>query len=419
MAFRIWFKFMQALLYKVIQPLSSTFFMVTGITFLATFFPIYIDNLGYSKEFIGFISSSYYCGMVVGAFKIEGMICRIGHIRAFSAFLSSVIMAVVFPVLYSHSLIWILSRFITGFCLAGLYIVLESWFLSIGDVKTRGTYLSFYMSALGLGSALSPLLMTLGDIKTSTPFSIVVLFLAAAIIPLTTQKSPAPEISSHSALTLKKLLKISPIGVLGCAISGFCISSVQSFLPVILNVSKISTLHMSTVLTSLFLGNLVFQYPVGFLSDLCDRRYALALLCALVSLSSTIYYLSYLDDSWVSFMAVFCIGGGIFALYPAAISYACDGIEQEDIVKVTQGLLLFYGAGSVLGPVVSSLLMDFLGDLGLFLSIFSVCVIFFFVVVKRLITSKPKEPQYQHTILPRTTPVASELDPRTEEILDE
>lgn len=400
---------------KILHPILSTFLMVIGVTFLMSFFPIYIESQGYSKGFIGVVSSSYYLGMVLGSFRIEPMICQIGHVRSFSIFLAAMVIAVIFPTLWGQSWTWFLSRFITGFSLAGLYLVLESWFLAVGSAQTRGKYLAFYMSALGLGSAISPFLMNMGDVTTTEPFSISILFLAAAIIPLTIQKSPSPEISSQSTITLKKLYKISPIGVTGCIISGFLISSIQTFIPIILNTPESTTFEISTVLGVLLLGNFVFQYPVGYISDKMDRRYILLGIGILSCLSIVIYAITYATFSTSSFLAIFCIGGSLFSMYPAAISYTCDSVDQKDIVKVTQGLLLYYGAGSVFGPLTSSLFMKLVGNVGLFLSILLFCGFYIFLLVKSVIFGKVKAPQYEYTVMPRTTPIASELDPRTDE----
>lgn len=401
---------------KISSPLLGTFLMIIGVTFITSFLPIYMTNNGYSPEIIGFVASSYYLGLMIGAFKIEPIICHVGHIRSFAAFLSCMIIAITIPALYNHLSLWFLSRIVTGFCLSGLYIVLESWFLSVATLKTRGSLLSFYMVALGLGSAVAPFLMNLGtSLEGPAPFDVAIIFLAAAIIPLTLQKSPAPEISSPSAMTLKELFSVSPLGVVGCVLSGFGISSLQSFLPILLNKPFFTTFEISAILGTMLAGNMAFQYPVGYLSDRYGRRSVLFGICILIVFSAFIYGALFPAHSMISIISIFCLGGAVFSLYPLTINYICNFIEQEHLVKATQGILLFYGIGAVLGPIITAESIKFLGDEGLMITIGSLSGVYSLFVAQSLLRYKRTEEHlYKHTQLPRTTPVVSELDPRAD-----
>ena len=172
--------------------------------------------------------------MVLGSFKIENLVCNIGYIRAFSTFIAIMIISILVPILYNNILIWIIMRFCTGMSLAGLYIVLESWFLSIASKQNRGTYLSLYMAALGLGATIAPFFINISSAGFASPFIIAVLFLSSASIALTIQQRSTPEICMQSVMTIKQLFMLSKIGIIGCIVSGFAISSIQSLLPLIL-----------------------------------------------------------------------------------------------------------------------------------------------------------------------------------------
>jgi MFS family permease len=400
---------------KVSAPLLGTLFMIIGVTFIVAFLPIHLANHGYTPKTIGFVASSYYLGMLIGAFKMEPMICRIGHIRSFAAFVACMIIAIAVPALYNQLFLWFLSRTVIGICLSGLFIVLESWFLSVSTVKTRGVYLALYMVALGLGAAIAPFLMNAGTLQDATLFNIAIVFLAMAILPLTVQKSPAPELSPPSAMTLRELFLISPLGVIGCGLSGFGISSIQSFLPIILNKPLFSTFEISAMLAAMLAGSMVFQYPAGYLSDKYGRRSVLLALCLMIMLSTFIYGILFPSLSAFSFASIFCLGGALYSLYPVTINYVCNFIKQEDLVKTTQSLLLFYGIGAVFGPIVTGEFVGFFGDEGMLVSIGIPFVIYGAFVIRSLLVHKRTEDHfYKHAELPRTTPVVSELDPRAD-----
>jgi MFS family permease len=402
---------------QVISPTLSTFLMITGVTLMAVALPIYLENLGYSKIMIGIIAASYCAGMAYGSFKIEPIVSAVGHIRSFCAFIAIMVVSVLIPVIFDNFFTWFIFRFFCGLALGGLYVVLESWFLSIGNKKNSGLYLSIYMAALGLGSSLAPFFMNIKSAGVYTIFIITAIFLSASSATLSLKRGPAPEIGEHSVMTISNLFKISKIGVIGCIISGFMISSMQSLLPLILTQQQFSTAEISITLAALIFGNFCFQYPVGYISDKYDRRNVLQAICLIGMIAYLCAILFYTQFSIFYLLCIFIIGGSIFSLYPIAISFTCDQIEQKDIMKAIQGLLLVYGIGSVFGPLVISFALKFFGSVSLFLiNSFFLGLLMFYILRSKILGKKNIEPVHTHNIMPTATSTIPELND-TKEVL--
>ncbi len=399
-------------MFKILAPAVSAFLMVIAITVLIVDLPFYLESLGYSKIMIGIISSIYYSGIVVGSFKIENLVSSIGHIRSFAAFISITIVTTLIPIIFNVLINWIIFRFIAGISIAGLYIVLESWFLSVATQNTRGTYLSIYMAALGLGSSLAPFLMIISNNTSLVIFLITVILFAVSSFSLTIQRGPIPEITSSSMMTLVELFKISKVGVAGALLSGFMTSGMQSLFPLLLTSKQFgitNTVEISTIVSTLISGNFCFQYPVGYISDKYDRRKLLLVLSIIGTISYICAIVCFFGFSLLYLIIIFIIGGCIFSLYPIAISFTCDQINQNDIIKVIQAMLLVYGFGSALGPLVLSFSLKVFGANSVFIiNAFLLFIFTIYLAFNIMIGYNKIAPIHIHTIIPTTTPVITE-----------
>ncbi|TIL33780.1 MAG: MFS transporter, partial [Mesorhizobium sp.] len=61
-------------------------------------------------------------------------------------------------------------------------------------------------------------------------------------------------------------------------------------------------------------------------------------------------------------------GALAYTLYSVAVAHANDRARPEEFVKVSSGLLLFYGFGTMVGPVLGAVLMAEMRPESLFLA---------------------------------------------------
>ena len=353
----------------LLSPLISLFLFVLGNGLFTTLIILRLHEDQFSSIIIGLMTSFFYVGLVIGSFRAEKFILRVGHIRAFSFFASLIAVVSLAQGIYVSSIFWLLMRLIGGFATAGLFIVIESWLLLLGDAKTRGKILAFYMIALYAAQAMGQFLINLGNPSDLLLFAVVSMLSSLAVIPLSITKIGQPEIAEPASLNFMQLYKISSSGVIGCLCSGLILGAIYGVLPLFLAKSLDSNKLVSFFMSLTIFGGMALQYPIGKLSDKLDRRIVLAVisfLAALISIFSTLAF----HHLWISGVVIFIFGGLTFTLYPASISHACDNLSSEHMISATQGLLLTYSIGATIGPFISPLFMTFLGANGLFIYFF-------------------------------------------------
>jgi MFS family permease len=401
--------------------LLSLFILILGNGLLTTLLPLRLHWENVSTLIIGGLTTAYYAGLVVGSFKIEPFIIRVGHIRAFATFASLLAVLSMLHGFWDNAWFWIVLRFLEGICTAALYVVIESWLLAKGTLKTRGQILSFYMVALYGAQAASQFLLNIGDKASIIPFCIVCMLATLSVVPLAMTKAVTPEISKPSTLSLKNLYQISPTGVMGSFVSGLILSAIYGLMPLYLGRSNIAVTQIAVMMAVVILGGMLLQYPIGRFSDKFDRRIVLIFVCALATASSVLLILSVTIDSYVlQLVSLLLLGGATFTLYPLSISHACDHLKPEDIVGGTQGLLLIYSAGATIGPIFAAFFMrPWLGANGLIVYLIVLSILLGWFLLWRRTTSPQKfdEPQQEYITIPQTTPIVAELDPRSDETL--
>jgi len=367
---------MRAIIKQTNAALISTFLMLIGHTAFSTAIPLRLKAEGYSTFLIGCVAASYYVGMLFGSFKIEPIIQRLGHIRAFALFASGMGVITLLPPIVDSYPFWIICRCLAGLSLAGLYIVMESWFVSLSAPSTRGQYLGLYMMSLSIGAAIGPLFINIGYPTTLIPFCLASLFFSCAIWPMLMYEGSTPQQHQPSILKLSTLYKYSPAGFIGCIVSGILISSFVSMLPIVVTCCNITLFLASVLITISQVGGIAFQMPVGKLSDRHDRRLILMGLCliAIICCIISVFYMH--DFNIIYIVCIFIIGGITSTTYPLSINLSCENIPLPDITKGMQSLMLAYGSGAVMGPIITSRLMDLGHSYALFLVIATACALY-------------------------------------------
>ena len=69
-------------------PLLSLFIVTLGNGLLTTLLTVKLNLTGTTSWIPGAVVAAYYGGLVIGSFRIEPFIVRVGHIRAYAAFAS-------------------------------------------------------------------------------------------------------------------------------------------------------------------------------------------------------------------------------------------------------------------------------------------------------------------------------------------
>lgn len=323
---------------------------------------------GFSTFEISVVMSAYFAGFLIGSHLAPAMIRKVGHVRVFAA-LGSLISAVlvVYPVAPDW-IVWSLLRILIGFCFSGIYITAESWLNNAATNETRGQALSAYMIVQMLGIIASQALLNVSDPSGFTLFVIPSVLVSLAFMPLLLAPTPAPTFASTKALSFPALFRISPLGCAGMLLTGGVFSAMFGMAAVWGSMKGLSVRDISIFIGALYVGGLILQYPIGFLSDRMDRRkliMALSAIAAVVMIVPSIF-----DLPFALYLVVALLLGGITnPVYALLIAYTNDFLGKDEMAAASAGMIFLNGFGAIFGPIVTGWIMGSIGPSGFFLFI--------------------------------------------------
>lgn len=403
---------------KTITSLSSLILsiilLIMGNAFLMTLLGLRLSIEEFSTSVIGWILAFYSIGFVAGTLYAGRIIEKVGHIRAFAVFAAVLSASIlIYPMAIEASL-WGLLRALGGFVMAGLMIVMESWFSSKADNRNRASLFAIYQVIFFLSTAGGQVLIRVADPAGFIPFSLATILVVLALTPLSMTRRESPAITQGDRLSLTKLYRKSPAGTLGALIAGLLISAFYAMGPVYADRIGLDLGQLSNFMASAIVAAMLLAWPIGRLCDHFDRyrvmlvAATIAALCSLVA--AVIGNLNMI--ALVLFVGLYM--GISAAIYPIAVAITNDLMEPHQVTSASTALLLSYGLGSIIGPLVSALFMDFLGPRGLFISntlILGGLIAFMLFVSKRRHPPVAQQEQY-YTTTPEAALGLSELDPR-------
>ncbi len=321
---------------------------------------------GFSPLTIGLVMSGFSIGYLAGSLYVPKLICRVGHIRVFGAFTAIASSTILLHSIIIDPLVWIGIRLVSGFCSAGIAVVIESWLNHSATNQIRGKVLATYMFIHMIGMAGGQLLLNVADSKGFVLFLLVSILVSLASVPILLTRTSAPHYEVHKYLPLKELYRISPLGVVGTLGVGITYGALLNMGMVYAQSIGLSIFQISLFMTLLILGGALFQWPMGWLSDHFERRrvitYAnfVAFFIGVIIIIFSNYSLKFL------FVLVFLFGGCSLPLYSLCVAHTNDHLNSEQIVPANSCLILLVGIGLVIGPTSVGILMKFSGPVGYF-----------------------------------------------------
>ena len=323
---------------------------------------------GFSTYEMSFVMSAYFLGFLGGSRLAPVMIQRVGHVRVFAA-LGSLISAVLvlYPVL-PDVWAWTAMRVVIGFCFSGVYVTSESWLNNASTNETRGQALSAYMIVQMIGIIASQALLNAGDPSGFLLFIIPSVLVSLAFTPILLSATPAPVFDTTKRMGFRRLFRVSPLGCAGMLLTGGVYSAMFGMASVWGMLAGLSVGQISVFIGAMYVGGLVFQYPIGWLSDRMDRRRLILLLS--FAGAAAMFAAAALDWGFVVLVGLsLALGAIVNPLYSLLIAHTNDFLPKEEMAGASAGMLFLNGLGAIAGPLVTGWMMERLGPRGFFLFI--------------------------------------------------
>jgi MFS family permease len=322
----------------------------------------------------GVIQSAYYAGFFLGGFAFSGIVRRYGHHRAFAVLAALVCLVALSQSLLHGSLLWLISRFVNGLAICGVFMVVESWLNACVSNAQRGQLFSLYMIISYLGASAGQWLLRLPFEQPGWPFIVVAMLFTLAIIPVTlTRQQPLPvadaapgKLWRQALRTLLQLNRRAPLGWAGAMVAGCFNSAFYAMMPVMLSQLHYANTHIGDFMGLTLLAAPVLQWPMGKWADRGNRAELLSRSALAVLVLSLI--LSQVLATWLLLpltMLFVCIA---FTFYGTLSGIVNDAMPPQRRVEANATLLMTYALGGTLGPVLCSMIMGWLGPSGYFVT---------------------------------------------------
>jgi MFS family permease len=398
--------------------LLGTFLLLAGMAGVGSIVPYRLGLAETPTVAIGIVSAAYFVGIVAGTFYAQRLIGAVGHIRAFAA-LASIASGVALVHALAFGIVsWGILRFVAGFCMAGLFMCLESWLNDRATNRTRGAALSSYMIATSMGTSIGQLALPIPDGSGFAVFVIASVLMSLAVVPVAVTRIEAPVIPQPQRFSFVRLYRQSPLAVIGTVASGLLVGAFHGIAPLYCIAMGLDAGSVALVMGGVVAGGMLVQGPIGFISDRLDRRVVLLAVVALVPVAAVLLHIAISLSPLALAVAAFLLGGALFTIYPLGVALANDRTDPKDFVPVSGGLITSFAFGAVIGPLGVSTIMSSAGPLGFvsYMACTSILLLIFGLWRLQQRDGLSVEDQGAYQVTPLTTPIASELDPRGEDL---
>lgn len=369
---------------------------------------------GFSPATIGFMGTAYFAGFLIGCLVIVRMMRAVGHIRSFSALAAIAASGTLMMALFIDPVMWTGIRFVSGFCFAGLFTVVEAWLNSGVANKDRARVLALYR-IIDLGAVTgSQFLIPIVGPDGFPIFAVMAIMITLSLVPVSLGDRSNPAAPEDVKLNLRRAWAISPTAAIGCIAVGVTNSAFRTLSPVYAEQIGLTVTDVATFVSVSIIGGALIQYPLGYVSDRYDRRMVLLVTTTLAMAAATAIGFFAGGDRLTNFLLVFIFGSFAMPLYSLSAAHANDRAATNEYVMINAALMLFYSIGAIGGPFAAAAMMEWYGPHALFQFSVAVYAIFIALILYRMRARAPA-PESQRgrfTALLRTSTIFARLAQR-------
>ncbi len=315
---------------------------------------------GFDNSNTGLIMASYFAGYLLGALMTPRMIRKVGHAKVFAAVASIASGTALLFAALVDPVVWFLLRFASGFCFATIYIVTEVWLNQRSTNDVRGKVMNLYLMLLYLGLGGGALLLNLSDPRGFDLFILASVLISFGIVPILLSARPAPAFQTPKWLGVLALFRKAPLGVGAAFLCGLAEGALTGAGPIFADKSGFTTAEVSVFMAVIYLGSLVFMWPVGLLADRYNRSKVMIMI-AVAGLAALVAFLlaaTPVDLETLIFGLTGLFSGLALSIYAIGSAITNDKLEPDEMVGCGTTFFIVFGVGMMLGPILSTETME-------------------------------------------------------------
>ncbi len=368
--------------------------LVLGNGLQATLIGVRGALIGLDTATLSAVLAAYYIGYISGCIITPKLVKNVGHVRVYAAFASCASAVALIYTLSDSPIAWAILRGFNGFSFAAIFIISESWLNAASTKKNRGQVLSIYMLTVFIALTGAQLLLNVADPKGFQLFVLNSVVLSLAIIPLSLSKRPQPRYEAPKSVSIPQLIRIAPLGIVGCFLAGMTSTAFLVIAPVYGVNEGMTPKEISFFMAMLVISGMILQYPAGWLSDKIDRRKMLVLILSLICIAGVCAGLLKMNDViFFDFIAIAIMSGLMMTIYSTSATHVNDRLSEEEIVNASASIVLINGAGALIGPLIIGTTISIFGQMAFFFMPPLFCFITIIFAIFRIGLTDPVAPE--------------------------
>ncbi|MEO7397357.1 MAG: MFS transporter, partial [Ilumatobacteraceae bacterium] len=292
--------------------------LLIGVGLFSTIIGVRSQTNGYAGWEIGTIGAAYYGGFLAGAKLTLAALSKVGHIRVYSAWASLLAATMIAVGLTNEPAVWIAMRFVSGLCIAGSYVVAESWLNRLASNDNRGRLLAVYIVVTSAAFGIGQIAVGRFGQDTITAFAVAAMLTSLAVVPVALSAEAAPPpVEPTIRLPLRQLARQVPTGLGTCLLVGVAHGALVSMGVVYATRVGLSAGEAGRFVAATAVGGVLTQWPLSAASDDLDRRFV-GVIAAIHAAGASLFLLIVGPEGAPGLLAMALLGAASFPLYSIA-----------------------------------------------------------------------------------------------------
>lgn len=389
-------------LVTIASVIISMALVAVGNGLMFAYIPVSLAAKGFAPTWAGSILTGLSAGGIAGCLLTGVLVRRIGHARAYMVLSALIVLSNAGVAAGPHPVLWIAARALYGFAICAMFIVAQSWLNDAVGNAIRGRVMAvFYVSyivGMGFGSALMGFL----DIASPQAPLVGIVFTALSMLPIGMTRLAQPPAPEAASVALRRAWRISPVGIAGMLAVGGLSMMIAGFAPIHATAKGFTQQQVAMLMFSMPLGTLLFQIPLGWISDRTDRRYVLIAASVLVAVAGLAA--ARFDAARLSvILAIYVVWSGASeSIYSLSSAHASDRASKDDLVALSSAMLFAWSVSGFLIPGIGTALTAACGTQSFIYVAIVIAVAYALFVSWRVITSGPVPAEETGSFAPMT-----------------
>ncbi|KGL46572.1 MFS transporter [Listeria newyorkensis] len=329
---------------------------------------IIFEGNGISSGLNGLHATGIYIGVLLVSPFIEAPLHRFGYKPIIIVGGGIVAVALLLFPLWFNLYFWFILRLLIGVGDHMLHFSSQTWIGAMSHPSKRGRNMAIYGLFFSLGFAVGPQLVNLMEINVNLPFFIsgIMVIIAWGLVwflrnEFVAEKAVIREISFFGSIKrFSDVFRLAWISMIPPFVYGILETALNATFPIVGLRDGIPQAMVVTIISSFSVGTILFQVPIGILSDRIGRAKVLPIF---VGVGAVLFFVTaFVSNSIVLIGMFFVLGIFLGSMYSLGLSYMTDLTPLELLPAGNILVGMSFSLGSIIGPSATGIMIGLFGN---------------------------------------------------------